>query len=728
MDCAPIISSHPFSCKSAVFQPSAGVFAGTRTAGREYSGMSTPIITPRLTLALGKTPEVLWTYTVTETGEMFSVAPPHFEVDGKTITANVELLEAVGETQTLPNGVIEHRYQGRVAADQDFLLAVVWQIAPDSPIVRFRYELSSDSGRQLTKTSGEDTLTYLETSFAALPEAAEVRLAEFNERVHSFCLSERNVEEAQFENGLKAIGPILVGSSDTHSLLLAYEHGSQVPDAFLQYQLAADRSVALQAVKGNYYHGQMLDKSHPYRTLWLHLGAVAGTEDDLAHAYRDFVLRGMTQNAESRKPYIFYNTWNFQERNRWWYGNPYLESMRQDRIEAEIEAAHKMGIDVFVLDTGWYQKTGDWRVNTARFPDGLQSIKAKLDSYGMKMGLWFNPTVAALSSQMRQAHEDCLMTGGGQPHDPHEVWETEESQGLCLVSRYWEAFADELIRLVREVGVTYFKWDAIGQYGCDSPDHFHGATENTEKERSDSYAFQQVGYMARVVDKLCAACPEAIVDFDITEGGRSVGLGFLSAGKYFLINNGPYNGNYNLKPPADGNVNLFFFPGPARAWICRTPLIYDKWIPSVLFLTHYLPDDPATNQELNIASLVLGHNGIWGDLLRLSDEGIARFGEALTAYKQVRDDITRATLLRTGEIGGSPEIYEKIDPTTGKGVVSIFASAHGTYTYLTHAAVSPHFWAMPGVTVQPLESGGARLDVTFDEAGGKCVFFGTITD
>ena len=155
--------------------------------------------------------------------------------------------------------------------------------------------------------------------------------------------------------------------------------------------------------------------------------------------------------------------------------------------------------------------------------------------------------------------------------------------------------------------------------------------------------------MARVVDKLCAACPEAIVDFDITEGGRSVGLGFLSAGKYFLINNGPYNDNYDLKPPADGNVNLFFFPGPARAWVCRTPLTYDKWVPSVLFLTHYLPDDPRASQELNIASLVLGQNGIWGDLLRVSDEGIARFGAALAAYKQVRDDITRATLLRTGD-------------------------------------------------------------------------------
>ena len=693
------------------------------------------ITTNLLTITPGTTPDVLWTYTVAATGKVFSFAPPRFEVDGQDVTASVGVLYDIETTRRLPVGVGEYRCRSTLTADRNLALTITWRICADSPMVRFRYRLDNrspsrltkpdDPPQRLTKTSGADALTYLQTSFAALPSVTEVRLAEFNEMVHSFCLSERDVEAAQFDAGLTAMGPILVGSSETHSLLLAYEHGSQSPDAFLRYHFLPDRTVALQAVKGNYYDGQEISQAHPYETPWLHVGAVAGAEDDLARAYRDFLLRGITDSAESRKPYIFYNTWNFQERNRWWYGQPYLASMRQDRIEAEIEVAHRMGVDVFVLDTGWYEKTGDWQVNRARFPDGLHSIRRTLDAYGMKLGLWFNPTVAALSSRMRRNHEDCLMTSGGRPHDPHEVWETEASQGLCLVSRYWEAFADELIRLSREVGVTYFKWDAIGQYGCDAHGHFHGTAANTERERADSYAFQQAAYMARVVDRLCAACPDAIADFDITEGGRSVGLGFLSAGKYFLINNGPYNANYDLQPPADGNVNLFFFPGPARAWVCRTPLTYDKWVPSILFLTHYLPDDPQATQELNLASLVLGQNGIWGDLLRVSDDGIARFGAALGAYKQVRDDITRATLTRTGDVGGSPEAYEKIDPRTGRGVVSVFASARGTYTYLTHMpADTVHTWTMPGVTVTPLPGGLARIDVTFDAPGGKCVFFG----
>jgi alpha-galactosidase len=400
-----------------------------------------------------------------------------------------------------------------------------------------------------------------------------------------------------------------------------------------------------------------------------------------------------------------------------------------------------MGIEVFVIDTGWYEKTGDWKVSAARFPHGLAPLKAKLDAYGMKLGLWFNPTVAAVSSAMRKSHEDCLMTSGGKPQEPHEVWETEASQGLCLVSRYGDAFADELIRLHHEVGVSYFKWDAIGQYGCDAPGHGHGTEENTPDERRDSYAFQLGGAMAAIVDKVCAACPEAIVDFDITEGGRTVGLQFLSAGKYFLINNGPYSMDYNLPTPGDGNVNLFFYPGPARTWICRAPLTYDRWLPSVLFLTHYLPDDThrtgwnrdreitAENQWGCLASLVLGQNGIWGDLPALSESGVARFGETLARYKQIRDDITAAYPVRSGDIGGSPEVHEKIYDATGRGVVCLFASTSGTYTYVTENTVSREgVWHNDGVTVGFDPQGRAVIEATFGHGQfAKLVFFGTAT-
>jgi alpha-galactosidase len=231
--------------------------------------------------------------------------------------------------------------------------------------------------------------------------------------------------------------------------------------------------------------------------------------------------------------------------------------------------------------------------------------------------------------------------------------------------------------------------------------------------------------MCYVVDRVCAAVPEAIVDFDITEGYRAVGLAFLSSGKYFLINNGPYYFNYNI--PFDSekdNWNIFFHPGAARGWICRTPLSFDKWFPTVCFLTHYLPDDPWENQTMSVASLILGQHGIWGDLPKVSPEGTAFIGKALGLYKQIRSDATEAALIRDGAVGGSPEVYEKVNPATGRGLVVLFSSHAGKYRYVTRNAVDPSVWYTPRTGVSFDGQGRAVIEAEFLDAEAKTVLFG----
>lgn len=677
------------------------------------------------------TQQTLWQLEIAATGRVFALSPPDFKVKG----AHLGLLTGMpyNSSETLREvfpGVVETVTRWRYEDDSDLALELVQRFALDNPVLRFRYRLVSEEPRYLSKPSGQEMLRYLSLTLpggAGLKQVKEVRLSEFDEAIHSYRPTERLIPERAFEHDLAVMGPILVAEARDYALLLAYEHGSQAPDAFLHYALGSQHRVELRAVKGNYHDGQCIDPDHPFESLWFHILAVAGDESELAATYRDFLLDHLSPNTESRRPYIFYNTWNYQERNKWWHGETFLASMHQARILDEIDVAHRMGIDVFVIDTGWYEKTGDWRVNRERFPDGLKAVKDKLDGYGMKLGLWFSPREAAVSSRILNDHRDCLMAWNGEKRAPHPVWETEESQQLCLVSRYWEAFADELIRLNREVGVTYFKWDAIHQYGCNAAGHEHGTESNSPEERADRYAFELPRYMARVVDRVVAACPDAIVDFDVTEAQRAVGLGFLASGKYFLINNGPYYHSLDdpARTPGGGmGLNVFVFPGPARARLCRKPLAYDKWIPSILFLTHYLPDDPASSQMINLASLVLGQNGIWGDLLNISEAGIARFHEVLGLYKQVRDDVTRAGPVRAGIVGGSPEIHEKINPRTGRGLIAIFAEAPGTYTYVTQNVVAGGDKGMGDVQVTRDAQGRARLDAAFAQAGAALVFFG----
>ncbi len=651
----------------------------------------------------------------------FPFGPPSFAIDGKTVTAGLTAPKREGSPQQLTNGVTEHRFSGQFASDPALSLELQFRIAPDNPVVRFRYVLHANREARFTGDGAQ--LSYFGISLAGMSSCRQVQLSAFNDMLHSYMVAELEIPERSFADGLGVVGPILAGAdAGGRTLLVAYEHGAQAPDTFLEYRLASTRRISLRAKKANYVPGQKVDG---YATVWMQ--AAAGNEgiDGMAAQYRRFVLEYMSLRRESRRPYIFYNTWNFQERNKWWNGKAYLDSMNRERMLDEIDVAHRMGIEVFVLDTGWYEKTGDWQVSRARFPDGLAEVKARLRQYGMKLGLWFDPTAAAKSSGKLQRHRQCVRTVNGVEGNPRPIWETEESYPMCLVSPYSDGFADTLIRVAQETGARYFKWDAIGQYGCDSPYHWHGDVSNTREERWNSYAFLLPLQMARIVEKVSAAVPDVIVDFDITEGGRAVGLSFLSAGKYFLINNGPYKFNYDLPMDREReNWNLFFYPGPARTWICRSPLTYDKWIPSVLFLTHYFPDDPETSQLVNVASLILGQNGIWGDLPRVSPEGVERIGGILSRYKQVRDDVTASSSLVTGAVGGSPEVHEKIAARTGRGVIALFATARGRYTYVTSARPVKTFWATPGTGVRYDASGHAVIEAQFTESSAAIVFFG----
>ncbi len=672
------------------------------------------------TLHFPGTDKMLWTYEANNI--RMNIPAPVFEVDGKETVLSVDSFHEISRRETMP-GTTEFVMEGKVIADFRLTLRLVVRLAEKNPFARFHYAIRGDA--KLTRSLGKDSINYLSLDMKSATEIREVRISDFDELLHCYMPSEENVPLQAFNDSATLFGPILCAGNTRHSLLCAYEHGSQVPFRFLEFALRPGMSADLRAVRGNYWNGY--DLRNGYETVWFDIGAVEGGFDELAGQWREFILRWMSPNAASRTPYIFYNTWNAQERHKAWDKGKYLDFMNESRMLDEIEVAHKMGIDVFVLDTGWYRKTGDWEVNGKFFPNGLTPLREKLSKYGMKLGLWFSPALAAVSSRLAEKHEDCRISRDGRKGDAFAVWETEESYSFCLCSAYWRSFADELIRCVKELGVTYFKWDAVDQFGCDDPGHLHGSSENSPGERADCCAFEQVRYMSKIIDRVCAACPEAIVDFDITESHRSVGLAFLASGKYFLMNNGPYYRSYDDPQYAPGGgmgSNIFVFPGPARARLCRKPLVFDRWIPSILFLTHYLPDDPESSQLINIAAMILGQNGIWGDLLKISPEGQALYGQLLGWYKQVRADVNGACPVRNGTMSSNPEIHEKIGKS-GMGVICVFTDNPGTFRYVTSGRVDAKVRSSDArANIAILPDGRAEIIFTFESKGAKIVFFG----
>jgi hypothetical protein len=252
-------------------------------------------------------------YTIKSNKKAFDLSFPSFEVDGKKSQTVLKNLKVIKPASTLKNGSSQYELEGTFLNEPALLLKIVFQIAPDNAVLRFQYSLRTTKALVLTKGSGKDNISY--ASFKnGNSKIKEVRLSEFNERFHATHRSEYVLAERYFENEASFMGPIAVGTDGQTSYLAAYEHGSQYPDRFLQFQLNRDNRIAIASVKGNYLNGQPADG---FTSIWLEFAGVNGNEDDLAGEYRSFVLHYLTQNKESRKPYIFYNTWGRQERVQW---------------------------------------------------------------------------------------------------------------------------------------------------------------------------------------------------------------------------------------------------------------------------------------------------------------------------------------------------------------------------------------------------------------------------
>jgi alpha-galactosidase len=608
---------------------------------------------------------------------------------------------------------------------------------------RIRYRLGG-SGARLTKSrlagpglepALEDAFCY--TGFEIPPESkiTEVQLNQYTNTRHAYLPQIVERPETAWLEETAFTGPVLLagyrrGNQD-YTLLCAYEHGGEYTDNFFAFKVKQKNgaySVKLESRGGTYCNGTCFSDAEPYISPWFQIGLCEGNTGDMLRRYRNFVLRDMGDSPASRTPYIFYNTWNNQERNRAFRGRKYLADMNTQEMLRDIDIAHRIGIDVFVIDSGWYKSTGDWEVDPNRFPDDLKEIRARLDSYGMKLGLWFNPTAAAVSSRINLEHPEYRKQVDGKDVNIGPVWETEESYNMCLVSDYADWFIEKLVDIGKRYGVRYFKWDGVGMGGCTAAHHHHGGPDASPEEREQYFRFQSGMALTRIASEISRRLEGAIVDLDITEGGRYVGLGFLAAGKFFHMNNGPYYHDFDI-PDAQNthreNWNVFFHPGAARNQVCRQSLEYDALIPSVLFLTHFLPDGPSWARQNALASLCLGGNGIWGDLQSLSEEDIGELASCLSRYKKVAGDVTEAYPLVRGFTGASPEIHEKINLKTGKGLVAFFTREPVRETYVTQPL--PADPLISGADAwERLRDGRVKLSVSLGRNEARIVFFESV--
>lgn len=138
-----------------------------------------------------------------------------------------------------------------------------------------------------------------------------------------------------------------------------------------------------------------------------------------------------------------------------------------ERLTPLVDAAGSIGIERFVLDDGWFgarrddtRGLGDWVVSPEVWPDGLGPLIDRVRAAGMEFGLWVEPEMVNLDSDLVRAHPDWLLAAAS-PADPARLPPPSRQQYvLDLTNRdAWQHILERLDALLTEYDIAYLKWD-----------------------------------------------------------------------------------------------------------------------------------------------------------------------------------------------------------------------------------------------------------------------------
>ena len=134
----------------------------------------------------------------------------------------------------------------------------------------------------------------------------------------------------------------------------------------------------------------------------------------------------------------------------------------EDKIIKMAQTAKDLGIELFVLDDGWFghrnddtQGLGDWFVNIDKLPHGISGLSKKIHDLGLKFGLWIEPEMVNKDSLFYQEH-------------PHWTLETPQRKSCHGRNQYILDFsnpevvgeiAEALCKIIDDSYISYIKWD-----------------------------------------------------------------------------------------------------------------------------------------------------------------------------------------------------------------------------------------------------------------------------
>ena len=302
------------------------------------------------------------------------------------------------------------------------------------------------------------------------------------------------------------------------------------------------------------------------------------------------------------------------------------------------DAAAQVGVERFVLDDGWFtgrtddrRALGDWFVDPVAWPDGLHPLVEHVRSAGMDFGLWVEPEMVSLDSDVAREHPEWILGAAGA-----QTWRFQRVLDLGNPAAFaW--VAARLTALLDEYPIAYLKWDH-------------------NRDLLAGSAHRQTEALYRLLDQVRAAYPGLEIE-SCASGGARIDLGILE--------------RVDRVWTSDTNDPL------ERQQIQRytSVLVPPEYLGGHLGAATAHTTGRTSELSFRLATALFGSAGIEWDLTRASDEELGQIAGWIGSYKQLRGLLHTGTVVRADPSDPALELHGVVAPDRGSALFAYVALA-----------------------------------------------------
>ena len=277
---------------------------------------------------------------------------------------------------------------------------------------------------------------------------------------------ERHMKVRRLEKGIQSVGSTRGHSSHEHNpfVILKRPRTDDLQGEAIGFGLVYSGNFLAQAEVDTHDTTRVILGIHPESFDWK---LEPGEEFQTPEAVMVYTDRGMNDMSQ-----VFHRLYQKRLARGYWRDRvrPILinnwEATYMDFNEEKLlriaETAKECGIELFVLDDGWFGARrddtaglGDWKANTELLPDGITGIAQKIEDMGMKFGLWFEPEMVNKNSDLYREHPDWILAVPGRSHSQGRYQHVLDFSRKEVVDYIYESMAE----ILGNAKVSYVKWD-----------------------------------------------------------------------------------------------------------------------------------------------------------------------------------------------------------------------------------------------------------------------------